>query len=168
MDSRPVVLVDTNVIIEAVRTGAWTAITGQFVVETVESCTEESTRGDPSDPQYVVVGEGELARISQVHPVTETERAALALVYPDADGMDGGERDLFAHVIGRPVGPRWVLCSPDKASVRAAVVLGLGDHLCSLADLVHEVGVRPKTPLRTHFEGSWLSEWRTQFLLNHL
>ena len=166
MNTRPAVLVDTNVIIEAVRTGVWAAMTGQLVVETVESCTEESMRGDPSDPKYVKVGVDELARISQVHPVTETERAALTLAYPDADGMDEGERDLFAHIISRSVGATWVLCSPDKASIRAAVVLGLGDSVCSLADLVGEVGARPKTPLRTHFEASWLSQWRTHFLLN--
>lgn len=168
MNSPRVVLVDTNVIIEAVRTGVWAAITGQLVVETVESCTDESKRGDPSDMQYVEVGNDELAQFSQVHPVTETERAALALAYPNADGMDEGERDLFAHVIGRSGGARWVLCSPDKASVRAAVMLDMGDSLCSLADLVSEVGARPKTPLRTHFEASWLSQWRTHFLLNDL
>lgn len=39
---------------------------------------------------------------------------------------DHGERDLFAHAIGRSTPPLWCLCSPDKASIRAAVALGSG------------------------------------------
>ena len=35
------VLVDTNVIIEAHRTGAWRALAGGYVLETVEDCVTE-------------------------------------------------------------------------------------------------------------------------------
>jgi hypothetical protein len=160
----PVLLVDTNVIIEAVRTGCWRAVTGHMTVETVEVCKEESGRGNADRAGYVVVSAEELSRIARVHPVSGVERAALALDYPEAAGMDAGERDLFAHAKGRQ-DEHWMLCSPDKASIRAAVSLGWADRLRSLGALVHQLGARPRPSLKTHFEESWLSHWRTHFLL---
>lgn len=90
-----VVLVDANVIIEAVRTACWPAITGHL---------------------------------------TES----------------------------------WILCSPDKASVRAAVTLGCGDRLCSLEDLARIVGTRPDPPLRHQFTSEWLRSFRTKVRLGGL
>src|SRR5438552_1749501 len=124
-------LVDTNVIIEAVRTGCWRAITGRMSVETVEVCTHEAKRGDADRTGYIAVSEEDLSRLSRVHSVSETERAALVLQYPDASGMDAGERDLFAHAYAR-ADDTWILFSPDKASIRAAVRLGCADRLRSL------------------------------------
>lgn len=164
MSPSPVVLVDTNVIIEAVRTGCWRAITGHMTVETVEVCTEEAGRGSADRAGYVVVSTDDLSRIARVHPVSDVERAALALEYPDASGMDAGERDLFAHANGRR-DESWMLCSPDKASIRAAVGLGWADRLCSLGALAQQAGARPKSALKAHFEEAWLSRWRTRFLL---
>ena len=40
-----VVLVDTNVIIEAHRTAAWAALIGAYGVETVEDCVTETQTG---------------------------------------------------------------------------------------------------------------------------
>lgn len=164
MNETPTLLVDTNVMIEAVRTGCWRAITGRMNVETVDTCTNEALRGDAARGGYVVVSEEELSRLSRVHAVTEAERAAFALDYPDAGGMDAGERDLFAHAYGRS-DETWLLLSSDKASIRAGVSLGWQDRLRSLAALADEVGARPNPKLRRHFEESWLGEWRTQFLL---
>ena len=39
------VLVDTNVIIECHRAGAWAALAGGYAVETVEKCVEETQTG---------------------------------------------------------------------------------------------------------------------------
>jgi len=156
--------VDTNVIIEAVRTGCWRAVTGSLRVETVEMCREEASAGDETRRGYIVVTDDELSRIAAVHSVSERERAAFALDYSDASGMDAGERDLFAHAHSRP-SHDWMLCSPDKASIRAAVVLGWSDRLRSLGALAQQIGARPTTALKAHFEESWLSKWRTQFLL---
>jgi hypothetical protein len=158
------VLVDTNVIIEAVRTGCWPALTGGLQVETVATCSAEATAGNRDRPGYVPVTEEHLRRLARVHPVTATERAALALAYAGADGMDDGERDLFAHAhaLAHEV---WVLCSPDKASVQAAVSLGWGDRLRSLASLAERVGARPTPAFKSHFEEAWLSTWRTHYLL---
>ena len=46
-----VVLVDTNVIIEAHRTGAWAALAGAYAVETVEDCVTETQTGYQRRPR---------------------------------------------------------------------------------------------------------------------
>jgi hypothetical protein len=162
MAVRPVVLADTNVIIEAVRSGCWAALTGGFSIETVETCRNEALAGDRTRSGYVEVTERVLARLARVHPVTGAESAAFTLAYESADGMDDGERDLFAHAFGR-TDDTWLLCSPDRASVRAAVALRWSDRLVSLGELARRVGGRPS--LRAQFEAAWLSHCRTQFLL---
>ena len=42
---RGIVPVDTNVILEAHRTGSWRALTGGYAVETVEDCVTETQKG---------------------------------------------------------------------------------------------------------------------------
>jgi hypothetical protein len=157
-------LVDTNVIIEAVRTGCWAALTGRLRIETVEACRDEARAGNPARPGYVHVGEEHLARLHRVNPVTPVHRASLALSYEGADGMDDGERDLFAHAHARE-DDAWVLCSPDKASIRAAVALDWGDRLRSLGNLAALAGARPMLPLKAHFGEAWLVTWRTHYRL---
>ena len=103
-----------------------------------------------------------LERLSAVHRVSPDDQASFALAYAGADGMDDGERDLFAHGCSRRE-DAWVLCSPDKASIRAAVTLGWGDRLRSLAELAARIGARPV--LRSQFQEPWLVQWRTHFLL---
>jgi hypothetical protein len=162
------VLVDANAIIEAVRTGCWAAITGQLRVETVEECRAETLRGSPAThPGYVTVSADHLARLHRVHAVDDIVRARFKLTYAGADGMDPGEHDLlaYAHASARDA---WVLCSPDKASVRAAVKLGLGDRLRSLEALVDAVGVRPSPPLLRQYTSAWLTSFRTKVVLEGL
>ena len=161
------VLVDTNAIIEAVRTGCWAAITGWWTVETVQECYDEALRGDSTRPSYVRVATTDLDRLTAVHTVTELERATLALEYEHADALDDGERDLLAHALGRAEDP-WLLCSPDKASVRAAVALDWADRLISIEGLSRSAGVRPPPPLYDHHTEARLRQWRTAALLGTL
>jgi len=42
------VFADTNVVIEAFRTGCWTAICARYAVETVEKCVEDPRATDRS------------------------------------------------------------------------------------------------------------------------
>lgn len=71
-----VVLVDTNVMIEAVRTRCWNALTGSLRLETVEECRDEAGRGSYGRSGYVAVSQGDLGRLSAVHPVTGLEARA--------------------------------------------------------------------------------------------
>jgi len=159
------VLVDTNVIIEAVRTGCWAGITGRLTLESVEACRNETLAGSADTiPGYVAVTRDDIGRLFAVHSVDDVTRAAFKLAYADADGMDPGEHDLVAHACSLPE-QDWVLCSPDKASIRAAVALGFGDQVSSLEDLARAVGARPAPPLRRQYTSAWLSSFRTKVVL---
>lgn len=162
-----VVLLDTNVIIEAVRTNCWNALTGGFQSETVEECRLEALKGDTTRRGYVPVSVVQLERLSKVHVVSDIARATFAMEYEGAAAMDGGERALFAHAHERlqQGDDVWVISSPDKASVRAAIDLEWSDKIVSLEHLVSLVGVRPKPPLDDHHGERWLSTYRTEYLL---
>ena len=164
---KTVVLLDTNVIIEAVRTGAWNALTGAVCVETVEECRDEARRGDATRPAYVPVSDADLHRLHAVHSVSTRDRAEYLLADPEAAAMDPGEQDLFAHAYQRAKDGDevWVLCSSDKASIRAAVRLAIADQLKSLEAACKAVGVWPKEPLRPHHLELFLSKYRSEYLL---
>ena len=93
--ARNIVLVDTMIVIEAVDTGCWNAITGQRQVVTVPACEDELRQGDASASGYVAVGEGDIARVV-MQPVPRAAAAALRLRCPGAHRLDRGERDLLA------------------------------------------------------------------------
>jgi len=158
------VLIDAMAVIEAVRTKCWNAITGRFTVETVEWVRDEVLKEDPGRPGFVRVTAAHVTRMRAIHAVSESERAALALVYMDAAGLDFGERDLIAHAISRD-DQKWRLCSADMAAIRAAVKLGWGDRLCSLEGLAVAGGQTPKPPLAGHHSQKWLSSERVKHLL---
>jgi len=113
----------------------------------------------------VPVSDADLAH--RVHPVSTWERAEYLLADPGAVGMDAGEQDLFAHAYQRArTGDRaWVLCSSDKASIRAAVRVDMADQLRSLEAMSDAAGARPKPPLKSHFQELFLSRHRTEYLL---
>ena len=131
-----VVLVDTNAIIEAVRTKTWNALTGGLRHETVDECVREAGRGNSNKPAYEV-SKADLARLARVHPVSDADRAHQLLADPDAIGMDGGERDLFAHA-----------CARD-----------------SVGDSSWVVGARPVNTFKPHFGEGFLAAFRTEYLL---
>lgn len=162
------VLVDTNVIIEAVRTCTWNALTGAVRVETVQECRDEARRGDATRPSYVPVSDADLSRLHAVHPISKLDRAEYLLVDPEAASMDRGEQDLFAHAYQRAKAgdDLWVLCSSDKASIRAAIRIAIADQLKSLEAVCAAVGARPKEPLKPHHEELFLSKYRTEYLLD--
>lgn len=165
--NRTVVLVDTNVIIEAVRTGTWNALTGALLVQTVAECREEALRGDARAAGYVEVAEADLARLDAVHPVSETERAAYLLSDPGAVGLDRGEQDLFAHAFARLSGGDrvWILCSGDIAAIAAATRSKIEDNLYALEAICSVIGARPSSRFREPHLSTFLSRYRTQFRL---
>ena len=150
------------IVIEAVRTGCWNAITGQRTVVTVEECADELRRGDPSVRGYVRVTQQEIARMT-VEPVPAPAAAQFRLAYPAADGLDPGERDLVAFAT--TLTGDFQLCSCDKAAVVAAHALGLLDRVVSLEALAESVGARPNPQVRTQFTDTRMAQWRTALLL---
>ena len=140
-------------ILEAHRTGSWRALTGGYAVETVEDCVTETQTGFQRRRPERRIDEALLReRLSGVHAVGDRERAELAI---GAGGiaLDRGEASLWAHALGRR--DNWVLCGPDKASLRCGVRLGWRDRLVSLEGLLEDVGHRPGTALRDAYTRRW-------------
>lgn len=151
------VLVDTNVIIECWRVGAWKALTGGYAVETVGECFVETQTGfQRRRPEERIDHEVLAATFKAVHPVKDAEWAEALTRDPEISFLDAGERALWAHAVSRK--DAWVLCGPDKASLRIGIRLGLKDRLVSLERLLRDVGFRPKTELRTAYTQKWLEQ----------
>ena len=150
---RGIVLVDTNGILEAHRVSAWRALVGGYPVETVEECVTETQTGFQQRPPARQIDEKELrTSLGAVHSVSNRERAELAIRVVDV-ALDVGEASLWAHALGRD--DAWVLCGPDRASLRCGVRLGFRDRLVALEYLLHRVGFRPRRALRSQYTMAW-------------
>lgn len=158
------VLVDTNVIIECFRIGAWPALCGGYGLETVEDCVTETQTGFQRRRAEQRIEAAELrGALAGVHEVSDLHRAALAVRAPDI-ALDPGERSLWAHAITRT--DAWVLCGPDQASLRMGVRLGCRDRLVALEGLLGDVGYRPKQRLQGHFTAKWLDNHLNRIALS--
>ncbi len=157
------VLVDTNVVLESFRIGAWRALAGGYPVETVEDCVTETQTGfQRRRPEQQIDPVALGASLAAVHSVGVRELAALAVMASDI-ALDVGERSLWAHALTRADG--WILCGPDKASLRFGVRLGHRDRLVALEQLLDEVGYRPKAPLKLPYTSRWLAQTLNEFVL---
>ncbi len=157
------VLVDTNVIIECHRTASWRALTGGYAVETVEDCVTETQTGFQRRRTEQQIDGSELRRsLSAVHDVSRRERAELALRAPDI-ALDRGEASLWAHAANRD--DVWLLCGPDKASLRFGIRIGFRERLVSLERLLDDAGHRPTPALKTAYTRPWHSRTVGQFVL---
>ena len=146
-------LVDTNVIIESHRIGAWQALAGGNRLETVEDCVAETQTGFQLRRAEQSIDIGELrASLAGEHLVGDRERAEL-LVQIEEIALDRGEESLWAHALSRD--DCWFLCGPDRASLRCGIRLGSGDRIVSLETLLKGVGHRAKLPLKRHYTREW-------------
>ena len=151
---REPILLDTNVILEAFRVNGWRALSGGYHCETVEECVIETQTGFQNrrpeqriDPNILRTG------LKAEHKVSDTDRAVALIREPEITMLDEGEKALWAHALSR--GDAWVLCGPDKASLRIGVRLGLRDRLVSLERLFDDAGFRPKEGLRGAYRRDW-------------
>lgn len=150
------VLVDTNAILECWRIGAWRALTGGYQVETVEDCVIETQTGyQRRRPDQQIDHATLRASLAAVHPIGDRERAAAIVREAMFSFLDMGEQSLWAHVLTRD--DAWVLCGPDKASLRFGIKLGLRDRLVALEDLLHGVGHKA-SGLRAAYTSAWLAK----------
>ena len=124
------VLVDTNAILECFRVGGWRALAGGYGVQTVEECMTETQTGYQRRRSEQQINGAELrASLASVHTVGDPELAKVAVSAPDI-ALDLGEQYLWAHALARV--DAWVLCGPDKASLRFGVRLGFRERLVAL------------------------------------
>ena len=87
-----------------------------------------------------------------MHRVTNAQRAA-ALIRGLGISLDPGELELWAHAISRK--DAWILCGPDKASLRFGVRMGFRDRLVSLERLLEDIGFPVKGKLRGNYTAQW-------------
>jgi len=148
------VLVDTNIIIECWRVGAWRALAGGYRLETVEACEAETQTGfQRRRPEQQIDPALLRESFSAIHAVTDAERAQAVVREPQMAFLDEGEHALWAHALTRADG--WLLCGPDKASLRIGIRLGYRERLVSLERLLVDVGYRARG-LRMAYTRAWL------------
>lgn len=147
------VLVDTNVILECYRTGSWRALAGGYRVETVEDCVTETQTGfQRRRPERQIDARVLRVSLTRVHFVSDRERAELSMRVSNI-ALDRGEESLWAHALHRS--DAWVLCGPDKASLRTGVRLGFRKRLVSLERLLSDAGHRPYPALKQAYTRRW-------------
>lgn len=168
MDYRPgqCVLVDTNVIIEAHRSGCWHTIANYFAIHTVEKVIEETQTGAQNrSPEHRIDQAKLLASIKHVAVITDEMRASFHKAYPSAV-LDPGERDLLIHAGTLGVANAWLLNSPDMAAVRHAHERGWLDRMVSLESMNGHLKGRVSSAFRDNYTEKWLSVRRTRLILN--
>lgn len=157
------VLVDTNVILECNRIGAWSALAGGYTIETVEDCVTETQTGfQRRRAEQQIDAKALRESLVAVRAPGNRELAVVAVRAPDI-ALDVGERSLWAHALTRTDG--WILCGPDKASLRFGMRLGHRDRLVALERLLDDVGHRPKTPLKLAYTSKWLERTLSELVL---
>lgn len=157
------ILVDTNVIIESQRVASWRALTGGYRVDTVEECVAETQAGAQRRRPERRIDETKLrSSLSAVHSVSEVQRAELALRKRDI-ALDLGEESLWAHALSR--NDAWILCGPDRASLRCGIRLGFRERLVSLERLLSDAGHRPRETLRNAYTRQWLQTALVELVL---
>lgn len=154
------ILMDTMVIIEAHRVGAWKAMVNKFHIETVNQCVQELDTGNLRQENPVHVDTDSLG--IQVNAVSDSERTALTLKCPAAANLDDGERDLLAYAV--TLSNVFYLCGPDKAFMRVSHILGLLDRFIPLESMLD--GNPGKKQVKRHYTEKWLNEEKTKIKLD--
>lgn len=155
---------DTNVVLEAHRTGCWVPLAKYFALHTVTKVVEETQTGYQNRNPEHWIDETVLRRqLTHVEQVTELQRVAFNMAHGHP-ALDPGERDLLVYAETLDA-PAWLLNSPDMAAVRFAHHLGWIDRLVSLGAMSAHLKARLGRDLRDHYTESWLSRKRTDLLL---
>ena len=150
------VLVDTNVILECWRLGAWRALAGGYLVESVEDCVIETQTGFQRRAAEQQIDNKTLRDLlAAIHQVEDAHRAAAVVREAMFSFLDRGEQSLWAHALTRQ--DNWVLCGPDKASLRFSIRLGLRERLVALEDLLKGTGHKA-AGLRPAYTSAWLAK----------
>ena len=156
---------DAVAIIHAHDKRCWRALASAFSLETVHKCVEETQTGNMNRSPTDRIDEQTLrSSLAAVHDVSDLERAQVALL--DAGSLDEGERDLWAHALGRE--DAWLLCGPDRASMRFGYSQNLRNRLVSLGSMLRLIDYRPSVKLDAHHEQAWLDEVIRKLMLGIL
>ncbi len=95
------ILVDTNVIIEAHRVQCWTGMAAQFRLVTVVEVFKETQTGHQNRAEEQNIDPDLLRQqLCQIAKVSKTQLAAIDIDFPD-HGLDAGEHHLVAFFTER-------------------------------------------------------------------
>jgi hypothetical protein len=162
-NAKKIVLADTNVLLEAHRTGCLKALCAQHSIVTVSKCIEETQTGfHLRPPEDTISREFLLSSLSKIAEVSKIELATLELRLPSGPYLDEGEKHLLAYALTRS--DSYLLCGPDRAMIRAAAKLNLIERLISLGQLAAEanIGNRQIKLLSENFGKRWLEDERAK------
>lgn len=155
------VLIDTNVILEAHRTACWNHLSGFFSLKTSDACVVECETGNQRRGVRIPVDIPTLRAAAHIETISEEMIAELRFKLAGRVGLDPGEEALIAYACRHT--NAWVICSPDKAAVRACFLLGFLDRVVALEDLTESSGIA--VDLRGNYTRNWLANFRTTLLL---
>jgi hypothetical protein len=162
---RKVIYVDTNVVLEAQRTGCLLDILERFDVRTVETVQIEIQTGDRRREGYVAVNMEEFSAKATINKVTNVQLLQASAKASSLPALDPGERDLLAFVASED--PRsLLLTTADKAAVKTACQLKLENSLISLEEIAGQCGKSPA--LKRQYSRAWLGQVRTEFRFDTL
>lgn len=155
--------IDTNVVIESHRVSSWSALASGLSLATVDKVIEECATGGSRREGYAKIDIEQVKGHIQIYGVKEKELADLRLELAGRVNLDPGEEHLLAKAIA--MAGSWRVCSPDSALVRACFILGYVDRVVSLESLLNQIGFRLTATLRRQYTEKWLSQKRTDLLL---
>lgn len=156
------ILLDANAIAACHEFACWRAIAGAFRLETVEECIKEFQTGGYALQSQEYVDERTLrGQFRHVHNPTELELAEVLL--DGGAGIHCGEQHLWAHALGRE--DAWVLCGPDRGSMRFGCHRNHGQRLIALGSLLDSLRHPSAGRLPHHYTQNWLEKVRRDFIL---
>ncbi|MBD8633716.1 hypothetical protein IFT74_20340 [Oxalobacteraceae sp. CFBP 8755] len=161
-----IVLVDTNVLIEAHRTNCIGYLASYFDIHTVEKVVEETQNGFQNRSPGQTIDEALLKKmLKHVEPITELQRVEFTLSAPGVE-LDPGELDLLIYAETLPNASNvWFLNSPDRAAIRYAHGRNWLDRLVSLEEMIDHVRQKTAASLKGNFTKDWLSEAKVDLIL---
>lgn len=166
MNRDDLILVDTNVIIEAHRAKVLNELLGCLNLATVEMCiTETQTGAQNRDPKHHI-DEALMREKMTVYAPTEEEIVMAAMAYPGLAEVDAGECHLLSQAYLLLDAGVWFLSSPDRHPMRLAIEYGWRDHLVSLEEVCRLANPSRKFNLRDNFTEAWHQSVCAQFMLN--
>lgn len=163
--TQPIILIDTMAVIGAKASRCWPAVAARHQIETGTVVLQEAQAGDKYAAGYVALTTEDVQRIKVIHTADESALDALRVDprLSATGGLDAGELELIAiaNAWSAEGHTNWLMCTHDRAAIRAMVELGLGDYLVSLEKLVGACGQNPRPDLKSHLKDRWLSTERT-------
>ncbi|MEO3683361.1 hypothetical protein ABHN84_13805 [Shewanella vesiculosa] len=168
MKAGDIVLIDTNVIIEAHRVSRWEHLSKHFKVHTVEKVIEETQNGYQKRAKEQQIDQNELTKsFSEIYSVSEKEIAGTMMTTPEIFTLDAGERDLLIYASKLNI-ECWLISSPDSAAMRAAHKQGWLDRVVSLESLLEVINCKSAIPLRDNYTRKWDDKKKSQIRLGIL